>query len=96
MPIIDLVQNNQKARIRWRLDLSPPAGMEVRIETADTLGFASWQILAERSANGQWTGPASVVPGLPIGGQQPYSLIDPTPIAGKTARFYRLEAEEVE
>ena len=94
LPDHEVVQDASGASLALLVHLPVPAppGSVYLVEASDSLEAAAWQVVAQRTGNGEWSGAAEVTL-LPAGnGIQTYRIVDPAPMGG-SKRFMRLRVE---
>jgi hypothetical protein len=74
------------------LPVPAPPSAAYFVEASDSLEAAAWQVVAQRTGNGEWSGTATVTPTSSSNGIQTYRIADPAP-AGSSKRFMRLRVE---
>lgn len=94
LPSCEVVQDGSGTSMALLVHLPVPAppGMVYSVEASDNLEADTWEIVAQRSGNGEWWGTAAVIPVLLSDGIQTYRVTDPAP-ASSPKRFMRLRIE---
>jgi hypothetical protein len=94
LPTHEVVQDGSGAALALLVHLpvpSPPGSVYI-VEAGDSLELGAWQVIAQRSGNGDWSGTAAVTSLLLSDGIQTYRIADAAP-AGSSKRFMRLRVE---
>jgi hypothetical protein len=94
LPTFDVEQDGSGAALALLVHLpipSPPASIYI-VEASDSVDAAAWQIVAQRTGNGAWSGTATVTSQPATNGMQSYRIVDPAP-GGSSKRFMRLRVE---
>ena len=94
LPTCDVEQDGSGAALALLVQLpdpSPPACVYF-VEASDSVDATAWQVVAQRTGNGAWSGTATVTSVPAANGMQTYRIADPAP-GDSPKRFMRLRVE---
>jgi hypothetical protein len=94
LPTYEVEQDETGASLALIVQLPDPAppGCVYTIEASDNLEAEDWQVIAQRTGNGLWSGAAAVTSSLVSNGMQTHRIPDTAP-KGVSKRFMRLRVE---
>lgn len=94
LPTYEVVQGESGTALALlvHLPIPSPPGSVYTVEASDRLEAGEWQVIAQRSGNGAWTGAAAITTLPMANGMQTYRIADTAP-GGSSKRFMRLRVE---
>jgi hypothetical protein len=94
LPTSEVVQGESGTALALlvHLPIPSPPGSVYTVEASDRLEAGEWQVIAQRSGNGAWSGTAAIATFPMANGMQTYRIADTAP-AGSSKRFMRLRVE---